>query len=782
MRPPQKKRGGKACLSSRPCNRCIRLGRDCQEAEESLSSSIGGYSSDDIILSSPSRGGSSPISDLIVVDSGSELDPFRIPPANTGWFSESFSQSTEYVSRVTREVGVAAPPQVLDDPLEKEKQKVFDSLKKMFLSRGYSKSEREANVHLKGILDLYSERLLKVNKEEMNIRLEQQKKIIDSSPIPCMLMNVVHKPIHANRPFYEMIGLPYPVEDMSIADFCALFDYNTNMISWTNYSTEKDIMVPCGVRIHKTTDLRTTYKFGMTFLEGVSWHHREMTEHNFPYCTSLYFMPSAQSITRVFLVVQVVQHHVQFVLISHRAINCAKASVAWLSAQIFTLPLWKKHQFTTANMTEYEAAQWQMAVSFYNLTSGWGTNTSVCDWFGVSCDYGPDGNLSVTALRLNNNGLKGKIDSTFAGLTRLNYLDLHGNSLEGNITVLSQLDQLSYIDISHNAFGRTMPDFSLLLNLSTLNISDNLFAGSLQPLPLSLTVFSFQNNRFNGSFLDSYQYLNFTEIYGQNNLLTAMDVLLKWSALQRCNFSGNDFFCPTRTWLLSLCSVTCDDSGTALVYNTPIPTSQAVSSTGNTTVQVISSTGSGRIICKIRANSGAFQSSRPINITARPIDVTILPSIVLPGRNVSNISQIVSAVVNISTNLPATINTNVTISFLSFANLTVGTIGCLAYINGTTWVCQSNITVMMDGPNVWYTGVTNHFTPFAILSARAPYVPPAVVTQKFIGFLAAVITGLGLFLRWREKRDKKRKEGDIELQQSIAKASYQQADPQMQRL
>ncbi|PRP88365.1 hypothetical protein PROFUN_03279 [Planoprotostelium fungivorum] len=35
-----------------------------------------------------------------------------------------------------------------------------------------------------------------------------------------------------------------------------------------------------------------------------------------------------------------------------------------------------------------------------------------------------------------------------------------------------------------------------------------------------------------------------------------------------------------------------------------------------------------------------------------------------PGRNVSNVSQIVSAA-NISTNLPATINTNVTISFLS---------------------------------------------------------------------------------------------------------------------
>ncbi|PRP80654.1 hypothetical protein PROFUN_10709 [Planoprotostelium fungivorum] len=44
---------------------------------------------------------------------------------------------------------------------------------------------------------------------------------------------------------------------------------------------------------------------------------------------------------------------------------------------------------------------------------------------------------------------------------------------------------------------------------------------------------------------------------------------------------------------------------------------------------------------------------------------------------------------SISTNLPATINTNVTMSFLSFTNLSLRTIGCLAYINGTTWVCQN---------------------------------------------------------------------------------------------
>jgi hypothetical protein len=62
--------------------------------------------------------------------------------------------------------------------------------------------------------------------------------------------------------------------------------------------------------------------------------------------------------------------------------------------------------------------------------TGWGSDTPVCQWHGVSCDT-PLADVQIVGLELPGNGLRGTAPASLATLPWLHSLDLSGNQLRG---------------------------------------------------------------------------------------------------------------------------------------------------------------------------------------------------------------------------------------------------------------------------------------------------------------------------------------------------------------
>lgn len=123
--------------------------------------------------------------------------------------------------------------------------------------------------------------------------------------------------------------------------------------------------------------------------------------------------------------------------------------------------------------------EYQALVTFYTETGGsnwknsdgWLTDTTPCNWFGVTCDRG-----SVTQLTLPDNNLSGSIPPEFGNLRKLDLVDLYHNLFDGSIPPeLGNLTNLTSLDLSYNTLlsGSIPPEMGNLSNLNHLTVCGN---------------------------------------------------------------------------------------------------------------------------------------------------------------------------------------------------------------------------------------------------------------------------------------------------------------------
>lgn len=92
---------------------------------------------------------------------------------------------------------------------------------------------------------------------------------------------------------------------------------------------------------------------------------------------------------------------------------------------------------------------------------GWGSAESVCDWYGVRCEF-VDGDAArpiVVGLSLGSNNLDGELPATIGDLGHLKILDVSGNKLRGRLpeSLLKRWDGHTFeLDAGYNSFSNAL--------------------------------------------------------------------------------------------------------------------------------------------------------------------------------------------------------------------------------------------------------------------------------------------------------------------------------------
>ncbi|KAG6696168.1 hypothetical protein I3842_09G134700 [Carya illinoinensis] len=120
------------------------------------------------------------------------------------------------------------------------------------------------------------------------------------------------------------------------------------------------------------------------------------------------------------------------------------------------------------------------------LASNWSTNTSVCNWIGITCG---SRHHRVIALNLSYMGLEGTIPPHIGNLSFLVSLTLRNNSFHGSLpNELSRLYRLKNLNFGFNNFNGEIPSsLGLLSKLRGLVLIGNRFTGAI---PQSLSNMS----------------------------------------------------------------------------------------------------------------------------------------------------------------------------------------------------------------------------------------------------------------------------------------------------
>ncbi|GLJ07608.1 hypothetical protein SUGI_0070710 [Cryptomeria japonica] len=134
----------------------------------------------------------------------------------------------------------------------------------------------------------------------------------------------------------------------------------------------------------------------------------------------------------------------------------------------------------------------------YNFNLGWEDDPcSPFPWKGVECDEANE----VISLDLSNMNLEGPISVAFGDLLDLQKLDLHNNSLTGQIQNFGGLSKLQTLNLSFNRLNAEIPDLSTLTSLQDLDIKNNSFHGTVPESLGSLTnlrLLNLENNQLSG--------------------------------------------------------------------------------------------------------------------------------------------------------------------------------------------------------------------------------------------------------------------------------------------
>ncbi|KAM7264388.1 hypothetical protein ACFE04_002071 [Oxalis oulophora] len=162
---------------------------------------------------------------------------------------------------------------------------------------------------------------------------------------------------------------------------------------------------------------------------------------------------------------------------------------------------------------------------FHILVQNWSSDTSFCNWVGVSCGAR---HLRVIALNLSNMGLVGTLSPHIGNLSFLSSLDLSFNNFSGHLPrEIGYLRRLKIIDFTQNNFNGDISSWignffkleSLLLafnsftstipkeigncsNLKTITLNQNKFYGTIPSTMFNLSSLQFlnlSNNSLSGS-------------------------------------------------------------------------------------------------------------------------------------------------------------------------------------------------------------------------------------------------------------------------------------------
>ncbi|KAG7963678.1 hypothetical protein I3843_09G130300 [Carya illinoinensis] len=189
------------------------------------------------------------------------------------------------------------------------------------------------------------------------------------------------------------------------------------------------------------------------------------------------------------------------------------------------------------------------------LASNWSTNTSVCNWIGVTCG---SRHHRVIALNLSYIGLEGTIPPQIGNLSFLVSLTLRNNSFHGSVpNELSHLYRLKSLDFGFNNFNGEIPSsLGLLSKLQNLFLLGNRFTGAI-PQSLSnmssLEMIALAFNGFSGyipSSLFNISTLQAIDL-GVNKLSGPMpSILFNMPSLQSIDFYSNELsgILPTDTF------------------------------------------------------------------------------------------------------------------------------------------------------------------------------------------------------------------------------------------
>ncbi|KAG7963693.1 hypothetical protein I3843_09G131200 [Carya illinoinensis] len=189
------------------------------------------------------------------------------------------------------------------------------------------------------------------------------------------------------------------------------------------------------------------------------------------------------------------------------------------------------------------------------LASNWSTNTSVCNWIGVTCG---SRHHRVIVLNLSYMGFMGTIPPHIGNLSFLVSLTLRNNNFHGSVpNELSRLYRLKNLDLGFNNFSGEIPSsLGLLSKLQNLFLLGNRFTGAI-PQSLSnmssLEIIDLAFNGFSGyipSSLFNISTLQAIDL-GVNKLSGPMpSILFKMPSLQSIDFYSNELsgILPTDTF------------------------------------------------------------------------------------------------------------------------------------------------------------------------------------------------------------------------------------------
>ncbi|KAG6642326.1 hypothetical protein CIPAW_09G134800 [Carya illinoinensis] len=189
------------------------------------------------------------------------------------------------------------------------------------------------------------------------------------------------------------------------------------------------------------------------------------------------------------------------------------------------------------------------------LASNWSTNTSVCNWIGVTCG---SRHHRVITLNLSYMGLEGTIPPQVGNLSFLVSLTLRNNSFHGSVpNELSRLYRLKNLDFGFNNFSGEIPSsLGLLSKLQNLLLLGNRFTGAIPQSLSNLSSLERIDLAFNGfsgyipSSLFNISTLQAIDL-GVNKLSGPMpSILFNMPSLQSIDFYSNELsgILPTDTF------------------------------------------------------------------------------------------------------------------------------------------------------------------------------------------------------------------------------------------